>query len=738
MNFYLKQSKLMAMFSGLLLLTISVGFASGPQMKVYKDVNDFKNGNCHQLTLSNPGFLSLASRTLSFFDSTEPFVWAWGQDSKGNTYLGTGNDGKVFKITPQKTSTVFFDAAELEIFALALDRLDNLYAATSPEGKIYKITPTGNVTTYFDPTDNYIWDLAFDAQGVLYAATGDSSRIYKITASGKGEVVLKTNESHITEMAFTTGGVLLAGTVDNGYLYRLDPNGKIRVLFDSGYREIHSLSVANDGTIYLGAYGQKTAGRVVPAARPKETTEKPTAKSETPEKTEEELEEIQIVAEPVEAEMMPMPRSGKSAVFRLTPDGASQNIWRLKEEVYALSLNPDQTLLVGTGGNEGKLYRLNQDAEESLLLTVSDGQITALHQNAQHHVFLCTSNMGKVLEMSPLFETEGSYESEVLNAGLIANWGNLRWEAEVPPPTKLEFFTRTGNTQETNTLWSDWAGPYTRPEGEAIKSPPAQFLQWKARFRTTDAKNTPRLDEVVVAYLQQNVTPQLSRVTVDSPERFLTSQADDSPDYYADDPSGEPTSKSDKSPMEVLRRRETNMRTIRWSAKDDNGDPLQFNLFYKGVTETTWRELTKALTQSRYRWNSELWPDGSYQIRIEATDASVNPATSAKSVTKISDRFLVDNTGPEVVDFKITRASQTAAIFQFSIQDRWIQIYSTEYVLDSGDWQAIFPDDGICDAPRENFRLELATLAPGDHTLVIRTFDRFSNIGFGKFAFKIE
>ena len=37
----------------------------------------------------------------------------------GTTFLGTGNDGKVFKIAPDGTGTLFFDSAELEVHALA-------------------------------------------------------------------------------------------------------------------------------------------------------------------------------------------------------------------------------------------------------------------------------------------------------------------------------------------------------------------------------------------------------------------------------------------------------------------------------------------------------------------------------------------------------------------------------------------------------------------------------------------
>ena len=52
----------------------------------------------------------------------------------------------------------------------------------------------------------------------------------------------------------------------------------------------------------------------------------------------------------------------------------------------------------------------------------------------------------------------------------------IRWEGA----GGVQLFTRSGNTEKPDDSWSDWVGPYTRAGGEAIKSPAARFLQWKA------------------------------------------------------------------------------------------------------------------------------------------------------------------------------------------------------------------------------------------------------------------
>jgi len=149
----------------LFFIQLSVLTASVSRIKVYADKKELSQGKYDGIAISHPGTLTLSPRVDSFFDSGEPYLWSWAQDSKGNMFVGTGNDGKVFKITPQKQNSLFFDADELEIYALATDARDNLYVATSPDGKIYKISPTGQSTVFFDPPDKYLWELIFDRDG---------------------------------------------------------------------------------------------------------------------------------------------------------------------------------------------------------------------------------------------------------------------------------------------------------------------------------------------------------------------------------------------------------------------------------------------------------------------------------------------------------------------------------------------------------------------------------------------
>lgn len=711
--------------------------ASVSRIKVYDDKKELGQGKYEGIAISHPGTVTLSPRVTVYFDSGEPYLWTCTQDSKGNMFVGTGNDGKVFKITPQKQNSLFFDADELEIYALATDARDNLYVATSPDGKIYKITPAGQSSVFFDPPDKYLWELIFDRNGNLYAATGDSCRIYKINPAGQAKPFFSSQEAHIEALALAKSGALLAGSVDNGYLYQIEADGRYRVLLDTEYREVHSIAVANDGTIYLGAYGKKSA----PAPQPLKVKSSEPEKDKVPDESESgepvQLEEIQIVAEAPQFEKGDLPE--RSTVFKLTPEGACESIWNLNEAVYSVMLDEDGSVLVGTGGNNGKLYRLNPDLEETLLLDVSDAQITALYRGREGHGFMCTANMGKLFEITNQFESRGTYESPVLNTQTLSDFGMVQWQENLPEGTKIQLFTRSGNTADINHTWNGWDGPYLQSEGEVLKSPPAQFLQWKAILETKTDTQTPELGEVKISYRQQNLSPVIRSVVVDNPEDKLGDPDQLGDELYEEKSETPVNQKFHGSFIDPRKLKNQSLRTVRWTAADPNRDFLTFDVEYRQMGSTGWKILVKDLSQNYfYRWSSEIWPDGLYQIRVVASDDVTNPPHLAKKIEKASLPFKVDNSGPVVSNFAANPAETGVMNLLFGIADASSALYLTELIIDSEKWIILEPTDKIMDSKTEKFSFKTGTLKPGEHTVVIRAYDRFLNIGYGKFQFFIK
>src|SRR5205823_7125989 len=82
----------------------------------------------------------------------------------------------------------------------------------------------------------------------------------------------------------------------------------------------------------------------------------------------------------------------------------------------------------------------------------------------------------------------------------------------VPGGSRIELFTRAGNTETPDDTWSVWSSAYASADGSAITSPKARYLQWRAVL--TGKGDGPVLTSVTAAYLQRNLRPQVRSVTV--------------------------------------------------------------------------------------------------------------------------------------------------------------------------------------------------------------------------------
>src|SRR6478736_3466419 len=111
--------------------------------------SEFLKGEVENLSIDTYGRLTLGPAATPLYESNAPFLWTLVTAADGTVYAGSGNEGQVFRITPDGKSSVFFDSTELEVHAIALAPGGGLYVGTSPEGKIYKVDASGAATPFF-------------------------------------------------------------------------------------------------------------------------------------------------------------------------------------------------------------------------------------------------------------------------------------------------------------------------------------------------------------------------------------------------------------------------------------------------------------------------------------------------------------------------------------------------------------------------------------------------------------
>jgi WD40 repeat protein len=726
--------------------------------------DEFLKGTAHGVAVRSDGRLELAPKFTLLADADASYLWFVRVDPKGTLYAAGGSPAKVFRFDSNGKPSVVFDSTDLSAQAIAFDPKGAFYVGTSPDGKVYRVSASGEKSVFFDPKTKYIWDLAFSPNGTLYVATGDKGQVFAVEPDGKSELFYSSDEAHIRVLAFDAKGNLIAGTEPSGRILRISrssskSSGKDSaaaksegfVLYETSKREVTSLAVAADGAIYVSAIGEK-----------QRTGQAPTTVITTPQGTTTITAGGAITGSQVQPQQpfAPFPPLLSSSIYRISADGAAEELWSSREDVvYALGLASDGRLLAGTG-NSGALLAVDGHGVFAHLAKSGSAQITGIARNSTGKIFLCTANPGKVYSVGPEYEAEGTFESRSFDAQLFSKWGRLEWWS--PPPTegvstsahsnepRLEFFVRAGNTEDPGREWSRWYGPYTK-SGTAVEAPSARFVQWKAVIH--DGRPGDGIDWVSLAYLPRNVAPVIDGIAVQDPGVRAQSQSGVS--------SGQPTPVTLKMPPSpnvsgvVITQSsapthfeqppqgtlQKGYETVVWTAHDGNDDEMRYAVYFRGENEREWKLLKDNLEQKFYSWDTTTLPDGAYYLKIVASDAPSNPPALALMAERESERFEVDNTPPVIEGFQIGRAStetvgggttSTSTPIKFTARDATSSIERAQYSLDGGDWILILPVGNISDAMEEHYEFTLAGITMGEHTIAIRAYDKFENVGSAK------
>ncbi len=633
--------------------------AQGTRLWVQTRYEDFEKGQPESASIASPGYLEAGPTLRSVLLTPSTYIWDVASDQQGNAYVATGSPATVLKVSPEGVSTKLFTSKDLTVQTVKVGPDGSVYAATVPAGKVYRIKPgqsgldESSATVVFDaataahttstakPADQarYIWDLAFDAQGALYIAAGGPAAIYRVdvkTDNPHAEVYFESDEQHIRCLLFEPNGNLIAGSDGGGLVYRIGKDRKAFVLYDAPKREVTALAESADGRLYVAAVGEKSKSSLPPL--PVQGVAVATAT-------------ITIVTPgSVQASSSNGLVPDGTEVDELSPQGAPRKLWASRDDVvYALRSTP-QGLLAATG-NRGRIYRIREDGSYVDLARAATGQATAF-ANAPDGLYVATSNTGRLYKLSSQPSTHATYLSDVFDSGVYSQFGRIEINANDNGSTgDFEIFARSGNVENPERNWSPWQK--VTPNAGTAGVPAARFIQWKAVLEPG-----ARVGSVGVNYLPVNIAPVVDEIAVEPGAR--ATQAAPQPGQpqqvsinlpsaqnnlsYTQDPS--------TAPLSAVRDRSAV--TVRWSAHDDNGDELIFDVYVRGDDEKNWRLLRARVTERFYSFDSIRIPDGGYRIRVVASDAPAHTLGDALTGERESDHFIIDTTPPVVTSLQGT------------------------------------------------------------------------------------
>lgn len=640
-------------------------------------------------------------------------IWTALRARDGGVLLGTDQDGAIYRIRDGKAARLAAIPGAVAVVSLAQAADGTLYAGTMPEGQVWKIDPGGKASMLarLEGAET-VWALAMDQAGSnLYAGTGPKGELFSIEArTGKARMVFASEDKRILTVTATSDGGIWLGTSGKALVFRYDPaRGAARAMGDFSGNEITAMAEIAGGVVVAAndfeepsTTGFKTRAAVNKAKKEPKEGEKadmpkvgsqPGAEKKTPAGSEPEREGA---------------RKGKGAVFRIYGDGRLQQLHALTATYVSDVAVSESGAVYAGAGDKGRIYLIDTDDSVSTVFDVEERIIAKLVYDSREGLAFATSDTSAWYRTTGKAKT-ATYLSEVFDTTAPSHFGKVVWHGD-----GIAVETRTGNTAEPGKGWSKFQAPRNKAgagggsEAGHIASPAGRYVQLRVSFQ---GQGDAVLRKARVYYLPQNQATRITEVKIENPDG--RKQGITLKDGAADP----------RSP--VLQ--------IDWKVENPDDDSTEYTLEVRREGDALWRPLgQEPQTATRYRWNTETFPDGYYRLRLTADDRRANSSDRARQHVRTTGLLLVDNERPRIDGVQVDYPNVSARAV-----DTMSAIAEMAYSIDDEPWQVGSTRDGIFDDGTELLRIRLPDgLAAGVHTLAIRVADEAGNIGSASVSFR--
>jgi len=637
-----------------LLAASSVG-ASTPKSWHFVDGKDFAKGELEGVALHDTKGLSVAPKLDRLAIDAE-FIHCWTRDG-GKLWLGTGLGGKLIVVSKGKAKQVAKLDAAL-VGALAPDGKGGVYAGLVGKGRIVQVSGSGKVNKLVDLEGvKHVWALLRKGN-TLYAGTGPGGAVFAVDLKKKSaKIWAETDTEHVLTL-IEDRGALIAGTADAAMLVRIEGEKKARAIANFPGGEVRSV-VRHGKALYATVNGGNSAAtwsRLKPTPkRPGSTRKKPATKAK-------------------KKKSKSRASRGKGAVWVRTDSGRVTRLFVSPEGMLSQLGAAGQGIVSGAARG-GRLVVGDLNGDVQRLFDLKEAQILGLEMGDKGPAPLFTGKGAAVYTVGAPSK-KAVYTTRVLRDTGVARWGRV--ETRAPGAVVIE--SRRGFSDPVGDTWTKWQGLVN----ERIQSPPATFLQIRARFQSADA----HLYEMRIHRRLLNRKPVVMRVN-------------------------------------VKRDRKKKLYKVSWRSVDPDGDKVAYTITYRQRGSGQWLMLhDRYYPKTSMMLSPKDMPDGWYEVRVQGTDAKVNSPSEALVGARISKPFLVDQGRPEVA------GEVRKGVLSGIAADRVSNIVSVSVSFDGEPPVLARAGDGVFDGLQEAFELRLPeSVRSGRHTLLIQASDEAGNTG---------
>ncbi len=641
-----------------------------------------------------------------------PEIFAIAIDRRGVLYAASSPDGSIYRIENGKAQE-YFNPKTKYIWSLAVGPDGSLYAGTGEGGRIFKITGPGQGAEYYATGQSNVTSLLIDSQGRLLAGTEPNGILYRVTAKDKAFVLYDASLPEIRAILPAADGSIYAAGL-GGALAKKEQAAQQAA--QAGAEGTPTVST----TITVTA--DSTGGDLKPNPPEPKQPQQAAPAATTP----------QVTAPATTTATTDTGNVEKSAIYRINPDNTVDTLWSSKEEnVYDVLPAANGRLYFGTDAN-GRIYELSRDRRLTLVAQTNEAEAIRL-LDWRGALLAATANMGKIYKLGSE-STKGDYESPVFDAGSVAQWGKLKWlgDGTVAMRTRSGNSLRPDATwSDWSAPVSQPQGSQIASPAARFLQFKAELSTPNAAIEYVTAAYLPQNNPPVVRSITVLTQPAAANAAAKTAGASTSSAASAPYTITVTDTGDTGPVASTGTPTQTLSRAAAQQLLISWQADDPDSDKLVYDIDFRGDGEREWKSLRRNVHDNSLTIDGDSLADGRYFFKVTASDREANPATKAKEGVLVSSPVLIDNT-PPVIRIQSSGLKGRSAEVVFEAHDDQSALRRAEWSIDAGPWTPFLPVDGILDSQTEQFRLQIPNVPAGEHLLVLRVADSGNNTALAK------